>query len=229
MAIDADQPASNPFNFLECFLMPMPIGRSVINLRELLQAIRDVSESVLYYHLLQYHLALTQPTVEYPNDFARWAATSLLDNKLAEKLSNFDPFEYENLELVRQAMVDILEEYLWDLPYVPWARPGFGLHFCEASTVVMHSEINASTLREFCGAMADVGLDSIYYHFFEARWRLGRPLDDFSYWIETNFDVPKLVKAIRDIDVYFHSLKEIRDTLITLVHEFMGDTCGRTG
>ncbi len=223
-----NQAAKDPFWFRECFLIPMPIGIKVVNLRELLHALRDVSESVLYYHLVQSRLAISPPTVEFPNDFALWAAVALQDSALAEKLSSFDPLEYEDLGQVRQAVLDILEEYMWDLPFVPWARSGFEFHFCEASTVVIRSEITAHDLREFCQALQRVGLDSMYYHFFEARWRLGKPIDDFSFWIETNFHLPNLVKAIRDIDIYFYNLKEIRNTLLGLVHQHVGDACGQS-
>jgi hypothetical protein len=207
--------------------MPMPIGTKVVNLRELLHALREVSDSVLYYHLVQSRLAVSPPTVEFPNDFALWAAVALQDSALAEKLSSFDPLDYENLSQVRQAMVDILEEYLWDLPFVPWARSGFEFHFCEASTVVIRSVISAHNLQEFCQALNKVGLDSMYYHFFEARWRLEKPIDDFSYWIETNFGLPELVAAIRDIDIYFYNLREIRNTLLGLIHQHLGDICGQ--
>jgi hypothetical protein len=203
----------------------MPIGTKVVNLRELLQALRDVSDSVIYYHLVQSRLAVSQPAVEFPNDFALWAATALQDMALAEKLSSFDPLDYENLGQVRQAMVDIIEEYLWDLPFVPWARSGFEFHFCEASTVVIRSVISANSLQDFCQALNKVGLDSMYYHFFEARWRLETPMDDFSYWIETNFDFPELVAAIRDMDIYFYNLGEIRARLLSLIHQHLGDTC----
>ncbi len=210
--------------------MPMPIGQKVVNLRELLQAVREMDEAVLYFHLLQSRLTLSQPEVEYPNDFAMWAAVALQDARLAEKLSSFDPFEYGSLDQVRQAIVDILEEYLWDLPNVPWARPGLEFHFCEASTVVIRSEISAATLKEFCQAIQIVGLDSLYYHFFEARWRLeARDADDFSYWIDTNFDLPSLVEAIRGIDVYFYTLPELRTTLLGLVHQHVGDLCDHAG
>jgi hypothetical protein len=223
-----DKPAKDPFWFREFFLMPMPIGTKVVNLRELLHALQEVSDSVLYYHLVQSRLAVSPPTVEFPNDFALWAAMALQDMALAEKLSSFDPLDYDNLGQVRQAMVDILEEYLWDLPFVPWARSGFEFHFCEASTVVIRSVIFANNLKEFCQALNKVGLDSMYYHFFEARWRLGRPIDDFSYWIETNFGLPKLVAAIRDIDIYFYNLREIRNTLLGLIHQHLGDICGQS-
>jgi hypothetical protein len=228
--LQADQTAQNPFWFRECFLMPMPIGRKAVNLRELLEALREVEEPVLFYHLLQSRLIQSQPEVEYPNDFAIWAASALQDSRLAEKLSSFDPFEFDNLTQVRQAMVDAVEEYLWDLPNVPWARPGMEFHFCEASTVVMRSEISAENLGQFCQALHDVGLDSVYYHFFEARWRLGvQETDDFSYWIDSNFDLPQLVAAIRSIDVYFYTLPEIRTTLLNLVHQHVGEDCGNSG
>lgn len=209
--------------------MPMPLGKKAINLRELLQGLREMDQSVLYYHLLQSRLAVTQPVVEYPNEFALWAATALQDSKLAEKLSSFDPFEYDNMEEVRESMVEILEEYLWDLPSVPWARPGFEFHFCEASIVVIRAETPATTLKDFCQGLRKVGLDAVYYHFIEARRRLGmRHIDDFSYWIEYNFGMPKLVEAIREIDVYFYTLKEVRDTLLGLIHQHLGELCGYT-
>jgi len=227
MNFDPEQPAENPFWFRECFLMPMPLGQKAINLKEILHLLREVDESVLYYHLVQSRLTLTRPMVEYPNDFAFWAATALQDSKLAEKLSSFDPFDYDDMEEVRVAMTDIMEEYLWNSPSVPWARPGFDFHFCEASMVVIRSEPPASNLKEFCRNLKEMGLDSVYYHFFEARRRLGmRHIDDFSYWIETNFGLPELVEAIRDIDAYFYTLKEIRDTLLSMIHQHLGAICG---
>jgi hypothetical protein len=230
VSFDPNLPAKDPFWFRECFLIPMPLGRKAINLRELLQILREADETVLYYHLVQSRLAIIQPVVEYPNDFALWAATALQDSKLAEKLSSVDPFEYDHMEQVREAMVDILEEYLWNLPSIPWARTGFEFHFCEASMVVIRSEIPANTLKDFCQGLGKVGLDSVYYHFFEARRRLGMPhVDDFSYWMENNFGLPELVEAIRDIDGYFSTLKEIRDTLLALIHQHLGELCGHTG
>ena len=215
--------AENPFWFRDCFIMTMPIGQRAINLRELLHAMHEVSDAVLFYHLFQYRLAIAAPAVEYPNDFALWAANALQDAKLAEKLSSFDPFDYDNLTQVRQAITDLLEEYLWDLPSIPWARPGMEFHFCEASTVVFRSQISAGTLREFYETLKKVGYDSIYYHLFEGRWRLGvRERDDFSYWLETNFDMPELVAAIRNMDIYFYSLKEIQTSLLKLLERYLG-------
>lgn len=224
----ADQPAKSPFWFWECFLVPMPTGKKATNLRELLHYLREMSESVLKYHLWQSRLTITTAIVEYPNDFALWAATALHDDKLAEKLSSIYPFDYENLTQVREAVVDLLEEYLWDFPHNPQVRPGFEFHFCEASAAMMRSGISARTLTEFCEGLQAVGLDSVYFHFVEGRWRWVRYVDDFSYWIETNFELPALVAAIRDIDVYFYTLAEVRDAVLSLVHRHLGETCGRS-
>ena len=170
--ISADQPAPNTFWFHECVVMTMPTGKTAGNLREMLHTLRDVDESVLSYHLWQSRMAIAPPDVEYLNDFAAWAVNALQDSRLAEKLSVIDPFGFENLQDVRDILVDTLDEYLWDLPSVPWARPGFEFHFCEASVVVLRSQIAARTLSEFCQAITQVSRNSIYYHFMDARWRL---------------------------------------------------------
>ncbi|MGC9966535.1 MAG: DUF5752 family protein [Syntrophobacteraceae bacterium] len=216
------QPAANPFVFAECFILPMPIGRTAQNLRELLEALRDVDDSVLHYHLWQSRMAISHPTVEYPNDFAVWAATALQDTRLAEKLSAIDPFGYENTEQIRDALTDVLEEYLSDLPYVTWVRPEFEFHFCEASTVVLHSKVSARTLPEFLSSLEKVGLDSIYYHMVDARWRLRAiKTDDFSSWIGDSYDSPDMASAIHGIDVSLYKLDEIRRAVIELCSRFL--------
>jgi hypothetical protein len=229
MIVRPDPPAQDPFWFRECFVMSMPIGRMASNLRELLHALHELDDSVFYFHLWQSRLTIAHPGLEYPNDFALWAGTALQDSKLAEILSSFDPFGYESMKQVRDDLVDLLDDYLWNLPSVPWARPGFEFHFCEASTVVLRSQVAVETLADFHSTLKRVGLDSVYYHLVDARWRL-RPkrTDDFSIWIEMNFDLPDLVSAIRDIDTSFFTLEEIRNTVLSLVSHYVGTPDERT-
>ena len=141
--VQFDQPAKSPFVFSDCFILPMPIGRTAQNLRELLEGLREVDETCASLPPVAIPHGHFQPTVEYPNDFALWADTAIQDSRLAEKLSALDPFGYENTEQLRDALIDLLEEYLWDLPYVPWVRPEFQFHFTEASTVVLHSRVSS--------------------------------------------------------------------------------------
>ena len=224
----ADQPARNAFSFSEYFLVPRPTGKKATNLRELFHYLQEMSPPVLKYHLWESRLARNPLILEYPNEFALWAAKALHDDNLAEKLSSFDPFEYENLIQIRIALVDLLEEYLWDASNNAQVLPGFEFYFCEGSTVIMPSGITARTLRQFCVAFSSVSLNSVYYHFVESRWRLGdQKKDDFSHWIETNFSLPALVSGIRDIDVYFCTLTEVRDTVLGLINQHAGETCGQ--
>jgi hypothetical protein len=226
MVIVADQPAQNSFIFSEYFLMPKPTGKKAGDLREFLQYLREVTEPVLTYHLWEYRLTFTQPIVEYPNDFALWAATGLHDPNLAERLSDLDLFDFADMTQVREVLVELLEDYMWDFHHNPQVQPGYEFYFCEASAVVMNTGIEAKTLREFCRGLGTVGLDSVYYHFVEARRRLGdRKMDDFSHWIDTNFGLPALVADIRDIDIYFYTLTEIRNSVLSLISEEAGESC----
>ncbi len=227
MTVDPNEPAASPFRFMECLVMPMPTGKTAANLRELTQTLRDAEESVLRYHLWQSRLAIVHQVVEYPNDFAAWAATALQDSTLAEKLSSIDPFIYGDMDQMREALVDLLEEYMWDLPYMRMVSPGFEFYFCEESTVVLPSQIVARTLAEFGPALEKAGLDSIHYHFLDARWRLRSSKgDDFSNWIGSSYDLPELVSAIQGIDVWFYALEEIRDAVMDILNQYLGKSHG---
>ncbi len=223
MTTAAEQVALNGFWFWDCLLMPMPTGKKATNLRDLLQYLPGMGDPVLKYHLWQSRLTMMQPSVEYPNDFALWAVKALHDPRLAEKLSAVDPFDFENMSKVREALVELLEDYLWEYPHNPQVQPGFEFYFCEAAAVVMPSGIVARTLGEFCTALRKVGIDSIFYHFYEARWRLGaRIMDDFSRWLEFNFPLTDLVRDMREIDIYFYNLSEVRETILALIAEHTG-------
>ena len=161
-----NQPARDSFWFRDCFLMRMPLGLKAGNLRDLLQILQNAPDEVFYYHLFQTRLALTDHHVEYPNDFAQWAGEALQDAKLAELLSSFDPFDYQDLSQVRLAVLDIIEGYLWDQPYVPYARPGFELYLSKAATAVIKSAAPVNTLKELCARDAAVRSGYLLLPFF---------------------------------------------------------------
>jgi hypothetical protein len=206
------------FQFYECIPTVMPTGRWAANLREFLHTVREVEPSVIFHHVFQAHLKHQFDIWEYPNDFAEWAANCLEDMVLAEKLASLNPYDLAETEQVREAIVEIVEEHLWGKPTVPWARPGFEFFFNDSKTVVIATGVECSDLRGFARALRQVPNGSIYFHFYEARLRLGnRDIDDFSYWIEDNLGHPELVHKIRNIDFYFLSLGELKDRLLRLV------------
>jgi len=48
----------------------------------------------------------------YPNDFATWAAIQVRDRVLEEKLAILEPYDFENLEVLRAEIVTTIEEHL---------------------------------------------------------------------------------------------------------------------
>jgi hypothetical protein len=206
------------FQFYESIPTVMPTGRWAANLREFHHTVCEVEPSVICHHVFQAHLKHQFDVWEYPNDFAEWAASCLEDMVLAERLASFNPYDCEGMEQVREAVCEIVEEHLWGKSTVPWARPGCEFFFNDSKTVVIATGVECSDLAGFAGALRQVPNGSLYFHFYEARRRLGdRHRDDFSAWIEQRLGCPGLVHQIRNIDFYFLSLGELRARLIRLV------------
>lgn len=207
------------FQFSECITMVMPTGAKASNLREFLYILKGVDKNVIFHHLYQFFQKHDFQIWDYPNDFARWAAESLNDFALAEKLSNLDPYRYYSIEELREIIVDIIEEHIWEIPSIPWARPGFEFYFNDSLSIVLPTQIVVNNLSDFEKALTQVSSNSIYFHFFESRIRLHKDTDDFSLWIEDNFNCPQAVKKIRNIDYYLCSLEEIRQLIIDIIRE----------
>jgi hypothetical protein len=91
-----DKQADEPFEFTDYALLVMPTGRSASNLREFLNGIREVPVGVIHHHLYGAALHHQLRAWDHPNDFAIWAAESLEDHALAEKLAALDPYANEN-------------------------------------------------------------------------------------------------------------------------------------
>jgi hypothetical protein len=198
----------------------MPTGLHAVNLREFLDLIRRVPLEVVHHHLHRTPLGHRFAVWDYPNDFAQWAARSLEDLSLAEKLAALDPYAHRGLEEARAAIVDLVEEHLDGLPTVPWARRGFEFHFASGQFVALPGEREAWTLAELREAVAEVPLSSVFYHFHEARLRgPGDDSDDFSRWIEGQFGPHPIARQLRGIDFYFYSLEDLREKIVSVFDE----------
>jgi hypothetical protein len=216
--------ASEPFRFTDYEGLVMPTGRRAANLKEFIEAVRSVPVEVIHHHLHRTALSHRFGAWRYPNDFAEWAATSLEDLALAEKLASLDPYAHANLEAAREAILELLEEHLDLAPIVPWARRGFEFHFASGYFLALPGEREVWTLAELRDALAEVSLSSLYYHFHEARLRLaGDESDDFSRWIEEHFAEHPIVAELRGIDFLFYSLEDLRQRIL---HIFDGHRRG---
>ena len=207
-----------PFEFKQCITILKATGEKAKNLRELRDRISDISDESMFHHVYEYFLK-EQRVLEYTNDFAQWIGEILKERVLSERLSNIDPYTYKAMTDIRCEIVRVLEEYLKEVPKIKTVLPGDEFYFNESITIISTIGIQAKNLAEFLMAVKYVDLESIYFHFYEARIRPPEEIDDFSNWFEDALDKKNLANKIRHIDPFMHSLEATRQHIIELVED----------
>lgn len=203
------------FDFRQCVLLLKSTGRRAGDLKELREALSTVSQQSIYHHTCEYFLK--DIPVEYTNDFAHWAGQCLEERSLAEQLSTIDPFSLNSVQDVRRELLLMVDNYLEESPRPRQAWPGDEFHFNQAVCLIFPAGIRVRNLAEFLMAVKSIDSASIYYHFYEARMRLGSGQDDFSQWINDVLGNSSLAQKIRDIDPFMNQLEDIREYLIDAV------------
>jgi hypothetical protein len=200
------------FDFWQCILLLKSTGRKASNLRELRDVLAEVAEQSIYHHTQEYFVK--DIGVEYTNDFAHWAGEFLEERSLAEQLSTIDPFGAGRVADVRAALLATIDAYLTQSPPPRAVWPGDEFCFNEAVAVIFPAQVRVRNLAEFLLAIRYIEPASLYYHFYEARTRLGNGRDDFSEWLEGALGEAELATKIRGIDPFMNSLEEIRVRMI---------------
>ncbi len=208
---------AKPFEFMQCISILKSTAKRAKNLRELRDLIATVSEESIFHHTCQYFLK--GRIREYTNDFAHWVGESLEESALAEQLSSIDPYEFKNISELRTALLTVIDNYLENFPEPREALDGEEFYFNETVTIVFPARIRARNLAEFLIAIRYIDGASIYYHFHEARTRLGGGIDDFSKWFDEVLGEPELAKKLWAIDPFMHSIEGIREHIVEIVDE----------
>lgn len=201
------------FEFKQCISVLKATGKKAKNLYELRDGIAVVSDGSIFHHTYQYFLK--GHILEYTNDFAQWAAESLEESALAEHLSNIDPYNFKNINELRKELLSVIDSYIEKFPFPREARAGDEFFFNETVTLIFPINLRAKNLAEFLLAIKYIEDEALYYHFYEARVRLG--VDDFSLWIENTLGNKMLAKEIREIDPYIHNMQGIRSKIIAAI------------
>lgn len=204
------------FEFKQCVTLVKATGRKARNLREFRAALALVSEESVFHHTYQY--LLKGHVLEYTNDFAHWAGESIEERALAEHLSNIDPYDFRGIEELRTELVKQVDEYLERFPEPRDAMYGDEFYFNETVTLVFPAGVRARNLAEFLMAIKYVDASALYYHFHDARQRLGGT-DDFSRWFEEAVEKGELAARIRAIDPFMYSLEGIRERIAKAVED----------
>jgi len=195
------------------------LGVKARNLSELLAGIQKAPESCIYYHthryLRQHHFLSPEP----PNDFAYWITEVLNESTLAERISSVDIIQFQSLEALRNAFIDIIQTHLESSERTPSAPAGEEFHFMAARTFVLRTPYVAHDLAEFAALLKEISAGSLYYHIFEAKLRLVKGENDFSLWFR-GLGKTELADKVSRLDPYTQTLEGLRNRLIQLVQKY---------
>ena len=210
--------ARQPFRFFTRLHLRELTGQKATNLYELLAIIKEVPDSVIYHHthhFLQQHQYLSP---EPPNDFAYWVREVLNEDILAERLASIDTPEFGSIRSLREKIIEVVQDHLKTSKRIGVTAPeGEEFYFIKSISFIMPTDYLAYSLREFRNILKKITIDVIYFHMFEARLRLEKKTNDFSFWIETSLKDLELAKAIAELDPYSHTMEGLRTGIIELI------------
>jgi hypothetical protein len=209
----------NEFYFNTKLDQTILLGRTAKNIPELLEGIKAVPESSIYYHthkfLHQHHFLSPEP----PNDFSYWITEVLNDARLGEIMSSVDIIQFHTLEDLRNRFVEILSEQPQQDQRLLSAPQGEEFHFMCSRMFVLRTPHIAHNLDEFKEVLKRVSVNSLYYHIFDAKLRLEKGENDFSRWFR-DLGKPELAEKVARLDPYTFTLEGLRSRIIQLVERY---------
>jgi hypothetical protein len=216
-------PATQPFRVKDCALLTIAPGRRAENLKELRDNLLTISPDSVYNHFWG---GLLQPRFEereFNNDFAAWVCRSLHDPKLAERLAVIDPTEFSDLELLRQELVEVIEERLDESELLRLKRADERFEFLCSQIVVFDTHRRIERPEELADLLPQISVSSVFYHFIDARRRSVDRVDDFRAWFTGFGDAyADLALKLAAVDPYFRTLTELRQEVSELFRDHFG-------
>lgn len=214
---------TKPFHFLTRFNLAELLGRQALNVRTLLEGIKEVPGSSIYYHthrfIQQHHYLSPEP----PNDFAFWVINALSRDALGEALASIDTVKFRKIEKLRENFISLLESHLLEENgRIGDCQEGEEFYFMSCRTFVLPTPYTARDLKEFREILEKVSISSIYFHVFEAKLRLEKGDNDFSNWFE-EIGEKELAQDISRLDPYAMTLEGLRKKIIHHVNRYVQD------
>jgi small-conductance mechanosensitive channel len=211
--------ATKPFRFYTHLHLKELTGLKASNLTELVKLLKEVPDSVIFYHthsfLEEHHYLIPEPA----NDFALWVSEELGDEVLGEKLASIDTFDFPTIGALRARIEGVIRDYLSKKPDERTAHEGQEFHFVKSISFILPTPYVAHDLREFVEVLRQISLNSLSYHIFEAKLRLRKGVNDFSIWIEDCLEDKDLADKLAYLDPYNYTLEGLRSTIIQVIEK----------
>jgi hypothetical protein len=204
----------NYFIIKDCALIAIATGVKAQSLRELRDKLMNIHPGSIYFHFWGGLLSPRFEEPEFNNDFAAWVYRALRDPVLAERLAMIDPTNFADIEDLRQEVIEVIEERLYETEIVPMAKSDEVFGFIRSQIVIFDTHRRLIEPKELSLVFPTLSGGSIFYHFIDARRRTDDGIDDFRAWLKgfgTTYD--DLCDMIASVDPYFTTLVELRETL----------------
>lgn len=216
-----DQYAKQPFRFSSCMELREVLGKRAMDEHRLLELIEEVPADSIYYHTHSYYLRHAYTQQLYSNDFATWVVLYAQDRVLGERLGVLDPFDFSDIEQLREEIISIMADHLNHTTAVPRCIVSEPFEFIRSHVIEIPLGLEARTLREFRDVLADVEIGAIYNHVCEARMRKKQLSVDFAYWLssEQGLGLPDLALKVEHAGCLGLSLEGMRGRMLRLCDE----------
>lgn len=210
-----------PFAVTDCAMLSIATGHTAQNLRELRDRLQSIHPGSIYYHFWGVKLPAGFGEPEFNNDFANWAYYGLNDRILGERLSVIDPSDFRDLEALREELIEVIEERLFESEWVPWAKSDQAFRFVRSLIVIFDTGLRYHEPQQMVEFIPRLSNSSLYYHFIDARSRTPEGMDDFRAWLQSFGDRHEdLIARIADVDPYFVNLPGLRDQLTDIAQTY---------
>jgi len=209
--------ANMPFRFVSCMELREVLGKRAMDEHRLLELIEEVPADSIYYHTHSYFLRHAYSQQLYSNDFATWVVLYAQDRVLGERLGVLDPFDFSDIEQLRDEILRILGDHL-SHSTVPRYIASEPFEFIRSHIIEIPLGLEARTLSEFYDALADVEIGAVYNHVCEARMRKRLQSVDFSCWLSSGegLGLQQLALNVEQVGRLGLSLEGMRSKILRL-------------
>ncbi len=213
-----DRYAKQPFRFSSCMELREVLGKRAMDEHRLLELIEEAPADSIYYHTHSFYLRHAYTQQLYSNDFATWIVLYAQDRVLGERLGVLDPFEFSDIERLRDEIAAILADHLNRSVAVARCIVNEPFEFIRSHVVEVPLGLEARTLSEFREALADVEVGAIYNHVCEARMRRKGLSVDFAYWLSSDggLGLQELALKVEQVGRLGLSLEGMRSKILRL-------------
>jgi hypothetical protein len=101
-------------------------------------------------------------------------------------------------------------------------QEGEEFHFMSCRTFILPTPYEARDLKEFREILHKIGINSIYYHVFEAKLHLDKGENDFSDWFE-EIGEQQLAQDFNRLDPYTVTMEGLRKKIVHHVSRYVQD------